>query len=133
MEKQQLELLIKENSELKEQMELLKKEVLILKNKLSLRSEIRDLLDENFKTSQQIGLSLEISIESIEYDGIHFSIDSSLSEIGYHGYFKISFVEINEWFIENEKIVSSDNLNECLEELVSNEVDNFILITNNKK
>lgn len=125
MEKQQIELLIKENSELKQQMELLKKEILILKNKSSNKSEIRDLLDENFETSQQIGLSLEITIESIEDDGIHFSVDSSLSEIDYHGYFEISFVEINEWFIENEKIISSNNLNECLEELVRYEIDNL--------
>jgi uncharacterized protein YlxW (UPF0749 family) len=125
MEKQQLELLIKENSELKEQLELLKEEILILKNKSSNKSEIRDLLDENFETSQQIGLSLEISIVGIEDDGVHLSVDSSLSEIGYHGYFEISFVEINEWFIENDKIISSDNLNECLEELVSNVIDNL--------
>ena len=125
MEKQQLELLIKENSELKQQLELLKKEILILKKTTSTKSEIRDLLDENFETSQQIGLPLEITIGGIEDDGIHFSVGSSISEIDYDGYFKISFVEINEWLIENEKTISSDNLNECLEELVSNEIDNL--------
>ena len=125
MEKQQLELLIRENSELKKQMELLKKEILILKNKSSNKLEIRDLLDENFETSQQIGLRLEITIGGIEDDGIHFSVGSSISEIDYDGYFKISFDEINEWLIENEKNISSDNLNECLEELVSNEIDNL--------
>ncbi len=125
MEKQQLELLIRENSELKKQMELLKKEILILKNKSFNKLEIRDLLDENFETSQQIGLRLEITIGGIEDDGIHFSVGSSISEIDYDGYFKISFDEINEWLIENEKNISSDNLNECLEELVSNVIDNL--------
>lgn len=125
MEKQQLEFLIRENSELKKQMELLKKEILILKNKSFNKLEIRDLLDENFETSQQIGLRLEITIGGIEDDGIHFSVGSSISEIDYDGYFKISFDEINEWLIENEKNISSDNLNECLEELVNNEIDNL--------
>ena len=124
MEKQQLELLIKENSELKQQMELLKKEILILKNS-STKPEIRDFLDVNFETYQHIGLSLEISIGGIEDDGIHFMVGSSNSEIDYDGCFKISFIEINEWFIENDKTISSDNLNECLEELVSNEIDNL--------
>ena len=125
MEKQQLELLIRENSELKQQLELLKKEILILKKTTSTKSEIRDFIDENFETSQHIGLSLEISIEGIEDDGIHFMVGSSNSEIDYDGCFKISFIEINEWFIENDKTISSDNLNECLEELVSNEIDNL--------
>ena len=124
MEKQQLELLIKENSELKQQMELLKKEILILKNS-STKPEIRDFLDVSFETYQHIGLSLEISIGGIEDDGIHFMVGSSNSEIDYDGCFKISFIEINEWFIENDKTISSDNLNECLEELVSNEIDNL--------
>ncbi len=125
MEKEQLELLKRENLELKQQMELLKKEILILNNNSSTELEIRDLLDENFETSQQIGLRLEITIGGIEDDGIHFSVRSSISEIDYDGYFKISFVEINEWFIENEKTMSSDNLNECLEDLVRNEIDNI--------
>jgi hypothetical protein len=125
MEKEQIELLKKENSELKQQLELLKKEVLILKNNSTTESEIRDFLDENFETSQRIGLSLEIEIGGIDDDYIHFSVSSSISEINYDGYFKISFVEINEWFIENEKTMSTDNLNECLEDLVSNEIDNL--------
>ncbi len=125
MEKEQLELLKRENLELKQQMELLKKEILILNNNSSTELEIRDLLDENFETSQQIGLSLEIEIGGIDDDYIHFSVRSSISEIDYDGYFKISFVEINEWFIENEKTMSSDNLNECLEDLVRNEIDNI--------
>jgi hypothetical protein len=75
MEKEQIELLIKENSELKQQLELLKKEILILKKTTSTKSEIRDLLDENFETSQQIGLPLEITIGGIEDDGIHYQIN----------------------------------------------------------
>lgn len=125
MEKQQLELLKKENLELKQQLEVLKKEISLLKNTSSKKSEIRDFIDVNFETYHHIGLSLEISIGGIEDDGIHFMVGSSNSEIDYDGCFKISFVEINEWFIENEKIVSSNNLNECLEELVSNEIDNL--------
>ena len=125
MEKKQLELLIKENSELKQQLEVLKKEISLLKNSSSKKSEIRDFIDVNFETYQHIGLSLEISIEGIEDDGINFIVGSSNSEIDYDGSFKISFIEINEWFIENDKTISSDNLNECLEELVSNEIDNL--------
>ena len=124
MEKKKIKILIKENSEIKQQMELLKKEILILKNS-STKPEIRDFLDVSFETYQHIGLSLEISIGGIEDDGIHFMVGSSNSEIDYDGCFKISFIEINEWFIENDKTISSDNLNECLEELVSNEIDNL--------
>ena len=125
MEKQQLEFLIKENSELKQQLEVLKNEISLLKKTSPKKSEIRDFIDENFETYQHIGLSLEISIGGIEDDGIHFMVGSSNSEIDYDGCFKISFIEINEWFIENDKTISSDNLNECLEELVSNKIDNL--------
>ena len=64
MEKKQIELLIKENSELKQQMELLNSKV----RSKSIIEEIEDLVDEDYSTEVEWECPLSFYVSFIEKD-----------------------------------------------------------------
>ena len=129
MEKQQLELLIIENSELKQQMELLKKEILILKNQIKTsvnKTEIDKVIDEDYSENICMNLWLEIIIYEVDDDGIKLSVSSNMDIIDYSETFTITFKEISEWLKKKDKPLNKENLSMCIEELSEKEIENLL-------
>lgn len=129
MEKQQLELLIIENSELKQQMELLKKEILILKNQIKTsvnKTEIDKVIDEDYSENICMNLWLEIIIYEVDDDGIKLSVSSNMDIIDYSETFTITFKEISEWLKKKDTPLTKENLNVCIEELSNRKIENLL-------
>jgi hypothetical protein len=129
MEKQQLELLIKENSELKEQKELLKKEILILKNQIKTsvnKTEIDKVIDEDYSENICMNLWLETIIYEVDDDGIKLSVSSNMNTIDYSETFSISNKEISEWLNKKDTHLTKENLNVCIEELSEKKIENLL-------
>jgi hypothetical protein len=127
MEKQQLELLIKENSELKEQLELLKKEILILKNQIKTsvnKIEIDKVIDEDYSENVCMNLWLETIIYEVDDDGIKLSVSSNMDTIDYSETFTITYKEISEWLKKKDTTLTKENLNVCIEELSNRKIEN---------
>lgn len=127
MENTQLELLKEENSQLKEQLELLEMKISELKtqsNLSSINSEIEDLVDDNdFKSSIHIGLWLDITFNEKNEDGLSFNIESSNDNFEYTpNEIEYTYEEISDWFEENNKPITIDNLQECIEELIEQDL-----------
>ena len=122
MEKQQLELLINENSELKKQMELLKKEILILKNNI----KINDLIDDDFSSTTTRDLCLEITLEDKDDDGLTFSVCSNHNRVDFENTIEISYDEIYKWLREKNEPLTKENINRCIETLYEDEIDNLM-------
>ena len=129
MEKQQLELLIKENSELKQQMELLKKEILILKNQIKTsvnKTEIDKVIDKDYSENICMNLWLETTIDDYNNDGLIISVSSNMNNIDYSETFTITYEEISEWLKKKDKPLNKENLSMCIEELSEKEIENLL-------
>ena len=104
----ELELLKHEISELKKENQLLK-----------IKSEVNDFINESYSNSMNMGVWLEISFKETNDYGLVFHIESSNDLIELMSdEIEIGYIEINNWFYENNKPYTHSNLIECIDELI---------------
>ena len=119
MEKQQLELLIKENSELKEQMELLNSKVRCK----SILEEIEDLTDGDYSTEVEwdCPLSFDVSFIEKDEDNLYFEVNSSNDYIKFHNdTIEVSYDDIIDSL--GDKPINETTISETIDELIKNTI-----------
>ena len=119
MEKQQLELLIKENSELKEQMELLNSKV----RSKSILEEIEDLTDGDYSTKVEwdCPLSFDVSFSEKNEHTLYFEVCSSNDYIKFHNdTIEISYDDIIDSL--GDKPINETTISETIDELIKNTI-----------
>ena len=119
MEKQQLELLIKENSELKEQMELLNSKVRCK----SILEEIEDLTDGDYSTEVEwdCPLSFDVSFIEKDEDNLYFEVNSSNDYIKFHNdTIEVSYDDIIDTL--GDKPINEMTISETIDELIKNTI-----------
>ena len=115
MEKQKLELLMKENSELKKQLELLNSKV----RRKSIKEGIEDLTDGDYSTEVEwdCPLSFDVSFSEKDEYNLYFNIDCSHDYIKFHNdTMEISYDDI----IKNigDKPINGMTISESIDELI---------------
>jgi hypothetical protein len=119
MEKQQLELLIKENSELKEQMEFLNSKV----RSKSILEEIEDLTDGDYSTEVEwdCPLSFEVSFTEKDEHTLYFDVCCSNDYIKFHNdTIEISYDDIIDSL--GDKPINETTISETIDELIKNTI-----------
>lgn len=119
MEKKQIELLKKENSELKQQMELLNSKV----RSKSIIEEIEDLVDEDYSTEVEWECPLSFYVSFIEKDEhtLYFEVGSSNDYIKFHNdTIEISYDDIIDSL--GDKPINETTISECIDELIKNNI-----------
>ncbi len=125
MEKQQLELLIKENSELKQQMEILNKEILYLKNKIPVnKTEVGKLIDEDYSNTTSLNFWFQTTLFDVDSNSLKLSVSSNNDRLDFEETIVITYKEINDWLEEQNKPLTKENLYDCVKEMCNTEIDN---------
>jgi hypothetical protein len=125
MEKEQLELLKKENLELKQQMGILEKEILLQKNKISVnKTEVYKLIDDDYSNTTSVIFLFQTTLFDVDSNSLKLSVSSNNDRLDFEETIEISYKEIGDWLEEQNKPLTKDNLYDCVKELCNTEIDN---------
>jgi hypothetical protein len=112
-ERTQLDVLKMENTKLQKEI-----------REISIKSELNDWKNiENFSSTVDIGLWLDVTLNEITEYGLTFNVECSNDRFEYIGDgIEIQFYEIENWFEQNNKSVTQSNLNDCIEVLINHNI-----------